>query len=354
MFFVSKSLCFLVGLVLMTSNAPLAQANNDDCKYEHLSNCEGFDCFTYDGKSYWTLTCWDYEASYIPYKEEYKEVQVLSIKGDFIEMTIDPRYEEVEIVKLTYADATQVSMSVFKGFKKLEKITIDSATMFNDEDSLITLIDFKDAGVMKSVREIDLTGNVISKISGGSFKKSFPKLNKLILKKNKLSTFNFRNVPNRVTELDLSDNGIVTLNGKTALKKLKNLKVLRISSNLLHDFDMSYLPASIEEIDYHNNKFTNIDVLTQLSGLKSGKAVYVNALKNPTVCDCNMLGHFIDLVKTDQLRCYSDSRCFDCASGELASYSSSFVGAVGKRDLNASARKAESLESIQREKCSLQ
>ena len=227
----SKSICFfLVAIVLVISNALPAQTQDDEftdgCKVDRSMVFIGPEPYTFA----YVLTCYNFNANHLPFKEEYKTATAFKLSGNFTEMSFDPRYDP-HYVHLTYGDVTRVSVAAFKGFKNLVSISIDSYAYHSDGVSLISVFDLTDAGVMTSVREIDLSSNSISKIRGGTFKESFPMLEELDLSNNKLTRVNFKNLPDTLTHLDLSDNAVSTFVGRKALKSFSRLTYLNVAYN---------------------------------------------------------------------------------------------------------------------------
>ena len=262
MYLVSKSVgCFIV-LALVVSNALLAQGQRelDGCVLQNVW-CTG--------KLQLKLACLGYKATHFPFKEEFKAVQFITVSGNFKTMTFDPRYTEVTEVSVRYGDITEVSLNVFKPLKNLQKITIrafpretiksytymngrfvsDSGPTKTPYESGLAVVHLNGLEAMEEMRVINLSNNKISKIVGGSFKKSFPKLNALSLQNNKLVRFNFKKVPNTLSYLNLANNAIAKFKGKKALKNFSQLTKLYIAGNKVTTFNRKYLPPQ-----YHRKR----------------------------------------------------------------------------------------------------
>jgi len=257
---VSKSVGCLIVLALVVSNALLTQGQRE------LDGCNFRKTFCL-GKGIWQLKleCLGYKATHFPFKEEFKAIQFITVSGNFKTMTFDPRYTEVLAVNVTYGDITEVSLNVFKPFKKLQKITIrafpredvssykyvngrlvsDNGTVFENGLAVVHLNGLE---AMEEMRVLDLSNNGISKIVGGSFKKSFPKLNMLDLQNNKLARFSFYKVSNTLSYLNLADNAIAKFNGEKALKNFSRLHKLYVFGNKA-TINRKYLPPQ-----YHSKR----------------------------------------------------------------------------------------------------
>ena len=261
------------------------------------------------GRNVKRLQCSNFSDDYVPFVEAYRDVKFIELAGNFTKVSFDSRYLEVEDVSLELGGATkELSFASFRYFKNLEKITIRTRSRDVASRSVVYL---GGVGVLEKVLEIDLRGNSVASIVGGSFKKSFPNLKQLYLNENALAEFSFDSVPERISLLNVAQNQITELGAMDALKNFNKLTILEARDNLLSAFDFSYLPDHKMSVSLMNNRITDagLDGLLQTRASK----VSLDFSQNPINCDCKMLDSFVSLIRQKKLECRS-WKCFNCAA----------------------------------------
>ena len=270
---VIKIFCFLVAALAAVTNGVPAQgcrkcANiKEKLEKNRLENAEELKRFNampgiegcryereLDNTRRWRLECIPFKDEHFPFVEKYKDAQVIELWVDNPkQVTFGAGYDKVEEVIVEYSEHTELSLAAFKAFKNLVTLKVRADSLVVD-GSLIARIDFTGVGVVESLRNIDLRDNSISEFVGGSFKSSYPYLQRLDLGHNALSEFDFETVPKRLSVLNIESNDIAKLSGLGALKNLNHLNELWARENSLTSFDNSFLPANISKFDSYYNK----------------------------------------------------------------------------------------------------
>ena len=168
-----------------------------------------------------------------------------------------------------------ISPNAFENLKRLVEINLSNNQIRNLKKSQF--------GCLENVKEINISFNLIERVSVDTFTSDLKKLEKLLLNNNRINNIGIANVTS-LKEINLENNQLKSISDKTFDASLINLKVLNLNNNMID----SIQPNSFKMLKNLREIFLEDNFLKKFEYESIGLSL-VNLKNNPIVIDCPLI-----------------------------------------------------------------
>lgn len=272
------------------------------------SSTESLDSCKLNLYSVYTMSCDNFQGTYLPYSEDFKKATAVEIYGNFDALAIDPRYENLVTIRLRSKYLQRFAIANYTSFKKIERIDISRSDQ-------VVYVDFTGSEEFEKLWYFTGTLNKMLNINCESLRST--NLREIRLTYCNFETFDFSCIPSTLRDLNLRNNKISSLNLLPSnssnlntstnvdtpsycphMKKLTSLRHIDLHSNGLQDFRFSCLPPGIWSLDLSYNEITEMSDLASLPHDRPRDILYsiLDIRYNPINCTCSLFRAFVRLV----------------------------------------------------------